>query len=215
MMPEILLNSSLSLITKLIDKGEFSLVIFSLLIIIGVLVYFLYDALGYKVLSKQMTVYRDRIRPVIEEAKTGYAYALQTAMQDGTIKINSSEFGNILARHADLVDACFLKAERYMRDRLFENHIPTPADSACNNDRCRACTDTKCREWREYCEGTFEAHIGIIWGEYRNRYSTRFFPLSIFDRERIFQDRIPAHYVEWCQLLNILSRISKNRWGLK
>ena len=214
-MPEILLNSSVSLITKLIDKGEFSLVVFSLCIVIGILFYSLYHALDFKVLSKQMTVYRDRMKPVIESAKTDYAYALQTEMHDGMIHIDSSQFGNILARHADLIDACFLKAERYMRDRLYENHIAVPSSEDCPNERCKTCTEPKCRSWREFCEGTFDAHIGIIWGEYRNRYSVRFFPLSIFEREKKFHEKIPAHYIEWCQLLSVLGRISKNRWGLK
>jgi hypothetical protein len=214
-MTELLIDKSASLITKLIDKGELSLVIFSLCVIIGVLFYFLNDSLNYKVLFKQMTVYRDKIKPIIEDAKTSYAYELQTAMHSGTIKIDSSDFGNILARHADLINSCFAKAERYMRDRLFENHIPTPSSESCINDKCKGCTEPKCRPWREFCEGTFAAHINIIWGEYRIRYSSRFFPLSIFEREKLFTSKVSVHFVSWCQLLSILGRISKNRWRLK
>jgi len=206
-MPESLINLAL----VVVNNGK----ILPFVIVIGVLLYFLNDALSYKVLSKQMTVYRDRMKPIIEDAKASYAFALQMQIHDGKVEINSTDFGNILARHSDLIDVCFLKAERYMRDRLLENHIPAPSSDACMNEKCMTCTDAKCRAWRDYAYGTFHSHIGVIWGEYRQRYSSKFFPLSIFEREEIFKKKTPKHYIEWCKMLAVLVKLSKNRWGLK
>jgi hypothetical protein len=214
-MPELILNQSASLITKLIDKGEFSLIIFSLFVVIGILVYLLNDALNYKVLSKQMNVYRDRISPIIDDAKTSFARSLQDKIHNGEIKIDSLTFGNSVASQCDLVDTCFLDGERYMRDRLFENHVVPPSSDDCPQDNCMTCTKDTCRDFREYAKGTFNALMNVIIGKYKQRYSTRRFYIDTFERVKVIESKIPEYYKEWCKMVRVFSKISKDRWRLK
>lgn len=206
----------LKVLGVIIDKGDNAVLALAFMVIIGILIYLLNDALSYKVLHKQMTVYRDRIRPVIEDAKKLYAFDLQKKLHDNELPdVNSYDFGNILSRHADLVDACFLKSERYMRERLLENHVVGPSNVECPTNNCNVCSESKCRAFRDFAKATFDSHNNVVWGEYRQRYSIKFFPLSIFEREQLFEGRKQGHFTEWCKMLAVFHQMSKDRWKLK
>jgi hypothetical protein len=154
------------------------------------------------------------MRPITERIKGGYALELRSKIDSGLLQIDHQHYSNILYRQSDLIDTCASKGEQYLRSRLFENHIPKPSKQ-CLGQNCATCQESACRKFREFCEGTFNSHSGIFWGEYRTRYSSDFFPLNIFEREAAFLEDKKKYFVEWCELMITLSQISKDRWSLK
>jgi len=205
----------LNILNTILDKGDNAFIVTMLCIIISILIYFIHDILKYKVLHKQMSVFMDRILPIIEDIKTSYALELQTKLHNGTLHISSIEFVNVVNMHCNMVDAVFAEGEKYMRCRLLENHVAAPSEMSCPQDNCLRCTREKCRGFKEYSYGTYNAFNGLVLGEYKQRYNSKFFQLSIASREEVLNSRFEDYYKEWCKMIRVFHEISKNRWKLK
>lgn len=202
-------------LNKLIDNGELTLFTGSLFVVIGTLLFLLNNALGFKVLCRQMSRYRDLLQPIIESVKVAYAYDLQSEIKAGKLTLTHEQVGEILPRHADLTEVSFLAGERYMRERLTENHLTRPGKATCTNEGCMACSEPACKEWRKFAQSTFYAHSAVVWESFSCGYNNTFFPLNIHDRKKAFQKKVPALFIAWCEMLATLCEISKNRWTLK